>query len=59
MLNSDLRKLRLSLDVTQREMAEKLGVSRQMYGLYERGNAPISKTIELLAETIREKLGQA
>ncbi len=59
MLSSELRKLRLSLDVTQREMAEKLGVSRQMYGLYERGNAPISKTIELLAETMRQGKEQA
>jgi transcriptional regulator with XRE-family HTH domain len=50
--SKQLRKLRLSLDVTQREMAEKLGVSLPMYSLYERGEAIISKPVQLLAETM-------
>lgn len=49
MNNIELRKLRLSLDVTQKEMAEKLGVSLPMYSLYELGKNPISKPVELLA----------
>lgn len=52
MTNKELRALRLRLDVTQAAMAEKLGVSRVMYGLYERGDTPISKPVQKLAETM-------
>lgn len=49
MTHEELRKLRLTLDVTQAKMAEKLGVSLPMYSLYERGKAPMSKPVSMLA----------
>lgn len=52
MNNIELRKLRLTLDITQRQMAEKLGVSLPMYSLYETGKTPLSKPVELLAKTM-------
>lgn len=52
MNSQELRKLRLTLDVTQRQMAEKLGVSLPMYSLYETGKTPLSKPVEKLAETM-------
>lgn len=52
MTNKELRALRLKLDVTQREMAEKLGVSLPMYSLYETGKAEISKPVQKLAATL-------
>jgi len=53
MNKKELRKLRLTLDLTQRAMAEKLGVSLPMYSLYETGKAPMSKPVALLAETLK------
>jgi transcriptional regulator with XRE-family HTH domain len=49
MTGKELRALRLRLDLTQSQMAEKLFMSRIMYGLNERGIKPISKRTEQLA----------
>jgi len=53
--NKELRKLRLTLDLTQREMAAKLGVSLPMYSLYERGKTPMSKPVKKLAAKLHEE----
>jgi len=50
--NKELRKLRLKIDVTQVQMADMLGVTRQTYGGYETGKQPLSKPVEKLAEMI-------
>jgi len=52
MAPQELRKLRLKLDLTQQQMAEKLGIVRHTYNEYERGKKPINKTVEKLAETM-------
>lgn len=49
MTHEELRKLRLKLDLTQTEMADKLLMSRIMYGLNERGEKPISKRTAAMA----------
>lgn len=49
MTSKELRVLRLKLDLTQSEMADKLLMSRVMYGLNERGEKAISKRTEKLA----------
>jgi len=46
---AQLRALRLKLDLTQDEMAEKLLMSKVMYGLNERGKKPISDRTSALA----------
>ena len=43
-----LRALRLSLDLTQSQMAATLFMTRQHYGLLERGDKPINKRTEAL-----------
>lgn len=55
MNNSELRKLRLTLDVTQEQMAEKLGISLPMYSLYERGKAPMSKPVAIICAGLAQK----
>ncbi len=47
-----LRALRLKLDLTQQEMADKLFMSRVMYGMNERGIKPISARTAALATTL-------
>lgn len=49
MTKEELRKLRLSLDLPQAQMAKRLFMSKVMYGLNERGEKPISKRTEALA----------
>ncbi len=49
MIGKDLRAIRLSLDLTQQAMADKLLMSKVMYGLNERGAKPISERTEKLA----------
>lgn len=49
MTGQELRKLRLKLDLTQQEMADKLLMSRVMYGMNERGVKPLSQRTEALA----------
>lgn len=49
MTAEELRALRLRLDLTQQQMADKLYMSKAMYGLNERGENPISKRTEALA----------
>ncbi len=56
MNKDELRALRLRLDVTQRQMAEKLGVSLPMYSLYELGKTPMSKPVTILANKLKEEL---
>ena len=57
MNSQELRKLRLMLDVTQKQMAEKLGVSLPMYSLYERGKTLMSKPVAMLAEKLSSDIG--
>lgn len=57
MTHTELRKLRLKLDITQRQMANKLGVSLPQYSLYERGKTPINKASAMLAEAILNDVG--
>ncbi len=49
MTSEELRALRLRIDITQKEMADKLGISLPMYSLYERGKTPMSKPVAILA----------
>jgi len=49
-----LRRLRLSLDITQERLAEAIGISVTFLGLIERGvNAPSFETIEQMARVFR------
>lgn len=67
MTHQELRKLRLSLrkmysekyGLTQKEMAELLGISLPLYSLYERGQRPMNKTVEKLATKLAEERGLA
>lgn len=52
MTKEELRKLRLKLYLTQKEMGEKLGIGRHCYNEYECGRKPMNKTVEKLAETM-------
>lgn len=45
----ELRALRLRLKLTQRQMAEKLGITRSGIAQAEAGSCKISKTMALLA----------
>lgn len=49
MTGNELRALRLKLDLTQSQMAEKLLIGREHYGECERGKFAISKRSEKLA----------
>ncbi len=49
---ADLRALRLTLDLTQAEMAKKLYMTREHYGLLERGDKDITLRTEALAKMI-------
>lgn len=55
MTGKELRALRLRLDLTQREMAEKLGASLSMYSLYERGITPMRKSMAILCRRLTSK----
>lgn len=57
MTKEELRKLRLSLDLTQGEMAKKLLMSKVMYGLNERGQNPISPRTEKMALILHSDIG--
>jgi transcriptional regulator with XRE-family HTH domain len=56
MKNDNLRKLRLSMDLTQKQMAELLGVSHVTYNRYETGEREISKPVSKLADIISQKI---
>ncbi len=55
--NKQLRALRLRLDLTQQQMADKLYMSKVMYGLNERGKKPISARTEALALALHSDIG--
>lgn len=55
--NKQLRELRLKIDVTQKQMADNLGISLPTYSLYERGKKPMSKPVAMLASKLAEPLG--
>ena len=52
MTGKDLRALRFRLDLTQQEMADKLFMSRVMYGMNERGVKPLSQRTQALVQAI-------
>lgn len=48
----NLKKLRIYLDLTQKEMAEKIGVSRSSYGMWEQGREFIPlNTLIVISDT--------
>lgn len=55
MTHKELKLLRHKLELNQKQMAEKLGISLATYGLYERGKQ-MSKTVRLLAESMSAAL---
>lgn len=56
--NKELRALRLKLDLTQEQMADKLLMGRVMYGYNERGIKPISKRTKELALILAQSSNQ-
>lgn len=51
-MNERLKKLRKSLDLTQQEFADKIGIARGNIGAYEVGkNAPSDAVISLICKT--------
>lgn len=52
MTGTDLRTLRLKLGMTQKAMADKLGVSYATYSRYELGKWPLNKTVKILREAL-------
>ena len=52
MTNQELRKLRLMLDLTQAQMAEKLLITKEHYSACERGVYKISKRTFKLASQL-------
>lgn len=55
MLKNRLRELRAKNGFTQEELAKKVGVSRQMIGLIERGESDPSITVALKVSMILNK----
>lgn len=55
MQGSELKTLRLRLKLKQHEMANTLGISRSTYMRYEHGKWAIKKSVEKLAEVMREQ----
>lgn len=51
--HNELKQLRRKLDLTQCQMAERLGISLPTYGLYERGK-PMHKPVALLAQMLSQ-----
>lgn len=56
MNREELRGLRLRIDVTQKEMADKLGISLITYSRYERGEKTMSKPVTMLAEKLKSEI---
>jgi len=52
MTGAELRAARQALDLTQTQMADRLGVTLRAVQYYEAGQRPISRTIELLLGVI-------
>lgn len=56
-INKDaLKHLRKSLDLTQADMAEKLGLKREQYNRVENGKANLSAASEKLAQNLLESV---
>lgn len=54
-----LRKLRRSVDITQEELADKVGVSPTFIGQLERGaNSPSFDTIQKIAEVLQVDISE-
>lgn len=53
MTPSQFKAIRLSLSLSKIEIASKLGVSVRSIQRYENGDRTISKTVELLLETLK------
>lgn len=51
-----LRSLRRSLQLTQAQMAAKLGIGVRMYIYAEHGEKPLSKASAMLAEQLQQEL---
>ena len=51
----EIRRLRKSLDLYQRELAELLGVTREYIILLEKGVKTPSKTLKLLLDCVEER----
>lgn len=57
MFGSTLKKLRLENDLTQQQLADKLGISRSAIGMYENGDRePDFETLEIIADFFNVKL---
>lgn len=56
MNNKELRTLRLTLALTQKGMAERLGIGWRMYAYIEAGERPLSKASTMLAEQMANSL---
>jgi len=54
MTGAELRAARQVLDLTQTQLADRLGVTLRTVQYYEAGQRPISRTIELLLGVIRQ-----
>lgn len=52
MNKDELKSLRLSLNLTQPQLAEKLGVTRDAIAKYESGKTNMRKSVAMLAESI-------
>lgn len=58
MTPAELLKTREGLELTQEEFAEVLGISRVHYNRIENGEAPITKTIAILAAIVAKPVIQ-
>lgn len=56
--HTDLKRLRLSLGLSQAEMADQIGVSRVYFGLMERGKKPIARRSAAAAQAALPKAKQ-
>lgn len=56
MNNIELKELRLSLGLSQKEMAAKIGIKWRMYAYVEAGTKPMSTASAMLATNLRRSL---
>ena len=58
-IGKKIRKRRLSLDLTQEELAEKVGISRAYMGFIEQSrNVPSLETLEKIARVLKVKVSE-
>lgn len=58
MTSEELRRRREALGLTQRALAERLGVREETVNRWERGRVPIPRTVDLALVTIEQQQGQ-